>query len=494
MRSRTPGYVRALALLSLAVWTSGTAGAEQPASEARPAPDAGHINVLLITVDTLRADHVGCYGHHLATSPTIDRLTAEGVRFADATVQWPKTWPSMATLLTSTYPATHGVRLKPRRPLPEASLTLAEILHAGGYRTAAVVANVNVGRGFSFDQGFDHFVESWVDALIRETGKATFQNAPGKVKRYTNATIVTDQAVQWLETAGKAERFFLWLHYMDPHGPYLPPDKYKDLFAGSYPPQRVDPRRLPQYQRQNDPRTNRRADDLGFYKAQYDREIRYFDDELARLLAELEQRKLRDHTLIVLTADHGESLGEHNYYLLHGRLPYQPSARVPLVMVLKDRLPAGKVVRAPVGLIDLMPTILELAGVPVPPTLQGTSLLPLLQDGEQAAPPYVFMEAGPYEPSQVAVRRGPWKLVHFRNPADRAAHGTREFELYHVWDDPLENHNLAAEHPTLVQELRTALDEWLKSTPPLEKLGERIDPQQLDESTRELLRSLGYLK
>ena len=159
-------------------------------------PEQRQPNLLVITVDTLRADHVSCYGHALATTPTVDRLAAQGVRFEDAAVQWPKTWPSMASMLTGTYPTANGIRYLPRRQLPDGNVTLAELLRDAGYRTAAVVSNVNLGKKFAFDQGFDTFIESWVEELLRVTGRTALTNEPGKVKRYTNATIVTNQAIR----------------------------------------------------------------------------------------------------------------------------------------------------------------------------------------------------------------------------------------------------------------------------------------------------------
>jgi arylsulfatase A-like enzyme len=448
-------------------------------------------DVLLVSVDTLRADHVGSYGHRLDTTPNLDRLAASGVRFDDATVQSPKTWPSMASMLTSTYPASNGIRIHPRRPLPAASLTLAEMLREAGYRTGAVVANVNLGRQFAFDQGFDLFVESWAEALERQGGDVRLIEVVGGVKRFTNATIVTDQGIALLGELASARPYFLWLHYMDPHGPYLPPREYGHLFADSYPPDPVEPHKIPRFQRQSSPHTGELVRDAGFYRAQYDREIRYFDDELGRLLEAVERRGLHRSTLIVLTADHGESLGEHDHFFRHGPVPYQTNARVPLVLRLPGRLPAGHVVTAPVALLDLMPTILDLVDVPVPPTARGVSLLPRIDDGD-AEGPLVFMESGGFEPWQLSVRRGPWKLVHVRAPRDRERLRGGEFLLFDVARDPDEKRNLAARRPEITRELRAALDEWLRTTP--EYRGSEEKPlESLDPDTQEMLEALGYV-
>ncbi len=447
-----------------------------PAEEQRP-------DVLLITVDTLRADHVGAYGHRAPTTPTLDALASRGVRFADATVQTPKTWPSLGSLLTGTYPATNGVRYH-QHFLADRNSTLAEIFGAAGYRTAAVVANVNVGRQFGFAQGFEHFVESWVEALLRETGRETFENAPGVVKRYTGAATVTRQALEWARGLSDDRPYFLWLHYMDPHGPFDPPAEQSERFAPYHPAEPVDWQVLPPYQRRYDAETGLMIADLGVYKSRYDGEIRVFDDALAALLEGLDALGRERPRIVALTADHGESLGEHDYYLEHGKLPYQPTARVPLVLVAEGRLPAGTEVSAPVGLVDLAPTLLALADLPAAGSFQGAAL-PGIGAGDEARP--VFMESGYHQPYTVAVRRGRWKLVRARAPQEREMLG--DVRLFDLDADPGEQRDLARDRPEIVRELSSLLQDWLDETPELETdPGERA----LDPGTREMLEALGY--
>jgi arylsulfatase A-like enzyme len=453
----------------------------------RAADDAARVNVVLITVDTLRADHVGAYGHHSDTTPTLDRLAANGVRFADVTVQWPQTWPSIASMMTSTYPSTTGVRYSPRRPLTRNQRTLAEMLAAAGYQTAAVVANATIGKKLGFDQGFDVFVESWVPQL-RKTDSRRLEKAPGKVKQLTNATIVTDQGLELLNRFDSRRPYFLWLHYIDPHGPYVPPPSYGEMFANAYSSEPVEHRLLPEYQQQKAPGTDSVISDLAFYKTQYDREIRYFDDQVARLLAAV---AAGDNTLIVVTADHGEGLGEHRYYLEHGAVPHQPTAQVPLLMSLTGKLPAGRVVDAPVGLIDVTPTILEALGVPAPQGLAGSSLLPLVRGEEGAAPKHVFMESGRRHLSQVVVRQGPWKLVHTRSATDRHWFSLPELALFNLKSDPAEQHNLVAEHGERVAEMQAVLDAWVANGLN-QTQANAPKPRKLDPATTEVLRALGY--
>jgi len=482
---RAIGFALLACCLALNCGDSGVA--PEPASELT----ARGPNVLLITVDTLRADRLGCYGYELPTSPNIDRLAASGVRFSDATVQWPKTWPSMASLLAGAQPKTIGIRYRQQELNPDL-LLMGEIFRDAGYRTGAVVANFNVGRRFGFDQGFDSFVESWQAAWARKSGNTPFRPRVGEVKRYTNATIVTDQALSWLDS-GEAEPFFLWLHYIDPHGPYTPPRSYAELFQDAHPAEPIAPQHVPRYQVLIDPGTKRPSTDLGYYRAQYDRSVRYLDDELGRLFDGLEQRGIdRRETLIVLSADHGESFNEHDYYLEHGEFSYQASAHVPLIFAREGQLPAGRVIQQPVGLIDAAATLLELAGIDPPATYEGQSLRPLIEGaGGDSAPPFVFMESGYHEPTQLAVRREQWKLIHHRAGEDRTRRG--EFELYDVIEDPHELHDLSAEHPDVVQRLSLVLDAWYSGGPRWDR-GEEVDLETLDPAEVEMLRSLGYVQ
>jgi arylsulfatase A-like enzyme len=208
----------------------------------------------------------------------------------------------MASMLTGAYPKTTGLRLT-QRVIPESLVVMPEIFGDAGYRTGAVVAHMNVGRNLGFDQGFQTFVQSWE----QNAPPGGFENEPEPLTRFTNAGLVNDQALAWLRQVPEDDRYFLWLHYIDPHGPYVPPDEYRAYFQGDHP---VDLRpdvRIPGYQLQESHLSGTWIRDLGFYRAQYDREIRYLDDEIGRLMRELEALGRDRETLIVLTADHGES-------------------------------------------------------------------------------------------------------------------------------------------------------------------------------------------
>lgn len=452
-------------------------------------------NILLITIDTLRADHLGCYGYQLDTSPTIDRLAKKGILFTDCAPQWPQTLPSMAALNTGLYPKTMGIKYGGHK-LPSSFLLMSEIFSQAGYRTGAVVANFNIGKTFGFNQGFDHFVESWQEMWKEKKRNILFYNYPGKVKHFTNATIMVDQALKWLEESKNEKPFYLWLHYMDPHGPYLPPKSHAGYFNNKYTAEPVPLEELPPYQLQTDDETGLPITDLAFYQAQYDREIRFIDDELGRLFSDIKQYNSDRNTIIILTSDHGESLSEHNYYLEHGKLPYQACAHIPLIIADNTKLSAGLTFKKPVGLIDVSATILELAGIAIPQHFEGQSLAPLMRKKKNAAvPKYTFMESGrTIKDTQLTVRYGKWKLIHVRSLKNRKVMAGTEYELYDIKNDPSEIHNLVTQHPKIVKRLGKVLHDWYTSGPRPSEQNIEVDINSLDPKAVEMLKSLGYVE
>jgi arylsulfatase A-like enzyme len=450
-----------------------------------------HRNLILISVDALRADHLGCYGYTRDTSPFLDALSKDGVLFQEAIVQWPKTQASMASMLTSTYSTPERTLHVLTYGLPDSLTVVSEILRQEGFRTMAVVANYNVGKTFGFDQGFDVFLESWIDEFVRKTGTDEFRNRPGLVKEYTNATIVTNQALKLIE-ASRREKFFLWLHYMEPHGPYVPPKSYEKFFADWSPGKPVPAVLIPTYQRQFKPDSEELIVDPEYYKAQYDREIRYWDDQLKRLVSYLKRKRLYERTIIVITADHGESLGDHNYFFEHGRLPYQPCSRVPLIIVAPElRRTSNHIVDEPVGLIDMVPTLMDLLDISNVRGLQGTSLLPLLSGKENRTERPIYTIAGDHHPNHRIIRVGDWKLIRAGAEEGLRLMTGREYELYNIKNDPGEMNNLVDEFPDVAQNLRGALENW----DPQEPVAPAVTGDRLkhDEFAVEMLKSLGYL-
>ena len=490
MRSKRPSAMAAITLPGL-LWLAGCSGAPPPPPEP---PPVRRPSVLLLVVDTLRADRLGSYGCPLPTSPNLDRLAARGVRLADVTAQWPRTWPSMGSFMSGAWPRSTGIRLT-RRVVPDEITMLPEIFKGAGYHTGAVVANYNVGRATGFQQGFDHFVEPWIERVrTDEQGKPMVKVTGEWAKENTDAKLVNDQGVKWLRSIPAGEPFFLWMHYMETHGPYLPPPGYAEMFKGAYPAQAAPPQAIPPYQLQPDPATGRPSLDLAFYKAQYDREVRHADTQIGLFLDEVEEARPGEPLLIVFMSDHGESLDEHGYYLDHGRFSYQPTAHVPVILAGGAALPPGRVLEEPVGLIDVSRSLVELAGLEVPGSFEGTSLVPLLGGEPGPIPAHVFMESGDIEESpQLTVRHGRWKLIEVLAEEDRAGMTGSRFELYDLDEDPGERRNLAAEHPGIVEALGSLLKAYREGLP-IVAPGEAVDMDTLDEKSREMLRSLGYIE
>jgi arylsulfatase A-like enzyme/Flp pilus assembly protein TadD len=427
--------VVAVALLAWARW------ALQSTRPRRP-------NVLLVTFDTTRADRIGAYGWRHARTPAWDELAAEGVVFDRALAPVPLTLPSHAAMLTGLYPFANGVRDNSHFFLDEDARTLAEALGEQGYQTCAVVAAFVLDHRFGLDQGFDEYRDEIPRGLEFER-----LEVPAR-----NARAVVDDAIDWLRGADDDRPFFLWCHFYDPHHPYLTPASFP--FYLSHP---------------------------------YDQEIAFADHHLKRLLDEVSQRPPNDApTVVVATADHGEGLGEHGEET-HGYFVYDSTLRVPLVIRYPGGEHAGTSIDSPVSVVDIMPTVLELAGLPPPDEgeIHGRSLLGLI--GRDAAETELFRQRPIYfecyAPSYGfgwaplrGVRVGLIKYVE--SPIE---------ELYLLADDPEEGfgHNVASQHPQEVARLSGALRDVLEEPlggPRLESTVESLDAEVIQR-----LRALGYL-
>jgi arylsulfatase A-like enzyme/tetratricopeptide (TPR) repeat protein len=389
-----------------------------------PAPRAGQ-NVLVITIDTLRADRLGAYGYSRARTPSIDRLASEGVLFEDVVVSIPVTLPSHASLFTGLAPPTHGVRDNTYFRLDSEAETLAELLKARGYETAAFVSAYVLDSSFGLAQGFDVYDD---DVPTKGETPGTVAERRGEEGRRAFES--------WIEKRSPERPFFAWLHFFDPHLPYAPPAPYP---------------------------------------AGYDGEVEYADAQVGAALQALERKGLSKNTLVVLTSDHGESLGEHGERS-HGFFVYDATLRVPLIMKSASSLPSGKRVAAPVRAIDVMPTILEALAIPA----GGRSLLPLVRGEESESPPayaecYVSELNFGWAPL-VALRDGGYKYIQAPRP-----------ELYDLASDPGETKNLAGEDSDRVERMRQRLSDIVQSIPA--SFSSRSQP---DPETVARLRSLGY--
>ncbi len=385
---------------------------------------------MLVTIDTLRADHLGCYGAEPSATPTLDALAARGARFENAISPAPLTLPSHATLLTGLDPPRHGVRANGAYRLGPSFPTLAERLGGEGLATAAFVSAFVLERRFGTARGFDHYDDA-LGVQLDDIGVAS---------RPAGATV--DAALAWLEDA--PERFFLWLHLYDPHAPYEPPEPHGTRQLGQ----------------------------------PYLGEIAYADAELGRLLAALEARFDDGGTLVVVTSDHGESLGEHGEPT-HAFGVYDATQRVPLLLA-GPKVPAGRVVEPVVRLADVTPTVLELFGLPPLAEQSGASLLPLLAGDAEPAPRVAWVET---LATQLDMGWSP--LLGVRTARHKYVRAPRP-ELYDLAGDPNETRNLAAEQPERVAELDALVE--------ARAAGQRTTPNQsVDGETAERLRALGYL-
>jgi arylsulfatase A-like enzyme len=440
-------------------------------SRRAPAP----ASVVLVTIDTLRADHLGFAGYPRDTSPNLDGLARAATWFPRCYSVSATTGASHASLFTSRYPYAHGV-LANRQELPELP-SLMSALRARGYLAAAFVSSVVVGRQFGVQRQFDHF-----DDDLRGT-EAT---RPERAERDAGQTV--SAALRFLETRPRDRPLFLWLHLIDPHGPYLPPEDPDRYLAD----RRVAPvsmllplgtwdwpvGELPRYQVLDGRR------DADFYAARYDAEIRYADSALGRFFGAMEGLGLGGDTLLAVTADHGETLADsaRRRYFTHGVVAYEEVARVPLVV----RAPAGQArLQASrdrlVTLLDVAPTLLDLLGVEAPAGFQGRSLLRAAPEPD--APIFTL---GAYGSellekrigTQFSLRRGAWTYV--LNSADG-----RE-ELYDRSADPHETRDAAGAEPqrfeALRRELRAFLDRPARTAAPVKNA----------PGAEDKLRSLGY--
>jgi arylsulfatase A-like enzyme/Tfp pilus assembly protein PilF len=391
-------------------------------------------NLLLVTIDTLRADHLGVYGARDARTPNLDALAARGVRFAHAQAAIPLTGPSHATILTGLYPPVHGVRDNILYSLDPRHRTLASRLKSLGYRTAAFVGAYPVAADFGFSQGFDSWSEDFKESPV-----------PGAGAQRAANEVVSD-ALGWLQVPGRGP-FFAWLHLYDPHAPYDPPEPYRTAFAG----------RL------------------------YDGEIAFADAQLGRVFDWLRSSGHEASTVVVVIADHGESLGEHRE-VTHAVLLYEATLHVPF-LVAGPGVPAGRTVDERVATVDVVPTILKLLGVVAAPETNGRDLGPAMR-GERLRPEPIYAESlyGRLNFRWSSLRSwttGDWKLVQ----------GSRS-EIFHLTEDPAETRDLSAEEAPRVERMRAALQTAVAKLAPG---GDAARTAAVTPDSEAMLRSLGYV-
>ncbi len=496
--------------LALEAEEEGTLGLwGSPALRARVAPRAARRvangdgaqpqGVIFILADTLRPDHLEAFGHERPTAPTVARLADEGARFHDAQAQ--ATWTKVSTpaLFSSLYPVTSGVVTFPDR-LPSSATTMAEVFRQAGYATLGYSSIQFTGKFSNMHQGYE--------ALHEVYSLGYSKTARGFV----------DRLLPWLE-AHRDERFFVFLHVFDPHSPYEPDPPYNSRWA--------DPAWHSQHRRDKerfgsiiqdpirqlikmpsrDEVLSADMDPEAFIErelAWYDGSIRGMDRELERVFERLRELGLDERTLVVFASDHGDEFHDHGS-MVHGHSVYDELTRVPLVLWYPGVVPAGAEIDETVQLIDVMPTVLELAGLPIPAAAQGQSLVPLMAaaGGEPVGngsswrprpaisqrPPFPFpsIPPAPAAESTSLIFEG-WKLIHNLEPLPE----TPEYELYDHVGDPRDQVDVAAQNPEVVERLAAMLEQWREQATAARLPSDAEIQEDLSTEELERLRSLGY--
>jgi choline-sulfatase len=411
-----------------------------PSGSGVAGPAAPPLHILLVTLDTTRADHLGCYGWTRAQTPELDRLAREGVRFEWAFSPVPVTLPAHASLLTARYPFAHGVRNNGNFYLSDRFETLATILRGRGYRTAAFVSAFVLDRRFGLQRGF----ETYDDRMDGEGEPGPILNLQAERRGDHTAAALDVWLTAYARQPGAP--FFAWLHLYDPHEPYWPPQPFRQAFKD----------------------------------APYDGEIAFDDAIVGQVVERLGELGLGDRTLVAIVGDHGESLGDHGEET-HGMFVYDSAIRVPLILWRPGLLKAGVVVRDPVRVTDVAPTLLELAGAPALPTPDGRSLRPLIEGHTSAPAPPIYAETlmpqlnMNWAPLR-ALRDERWKYIEAPRP-----------ELYDLAADPAESRNVHDERPQTVRGLRQELERLTGGAAGTLAAG------AMDRETLEKLASLGYV-
>ena len=449
LRSKAAAAIIALAVVAAVVAIFLSMRSERRRQE-RPQQDANllssiaptELNVILITVDTLRADRLGAYGSDRVATPNMDRLAAEGILFSNAASTVPFTLPAHSSIMTGTYPPHHGVRENVGYVLGSSLPTLAEKMAASGRSTAGFISAFVLDSRWGIGRGFDTYFDEFD---LKENESANL----GSVQRDGAETIA--EAIRWLDS-NPEQPLFLWLHLYDAHDPYEPIEPYRSQY-----PDRP-----------------------------YEGEVAYTDFLIGEFRAAIEKRDLLDTSLLILTADHGEGLGQHREGF-HGFFIYDSTVHVPLMIRLPGKESAGKVVDQAVSHVDLMPTILEAVGHPTPPQAQGQSLMPLIlgTSGDGDPEPAIYSESMypllhyGWAPLR-SLRKGQFKFIDSPQP-----------ELYDLMADPLEQTNILLDERRTSRELKDQLDllvQEIKSDEPA-----TVEPADLDEETLLQLRALGYV-
>ena len=398
-----------------------------------------NLNVILITIDTLRADRLGCYGYKKIKTPNLDNICKSGVKFEMCISQVPLTLPSHTTILSGTYPFYHNVKDNGGFVVPEELETLPEVLKKYGFKTGAVIGAYVLDGKWGLNQGFDFYYDKFDLSKYKRISLSLVER---------RAEEVVNHAIDWLKE-NKGSRFFLWVHVYDPHTPYNPPPPFNQQYEGR----------------------------------PYDGEIAYTDSQLGRFFEFLQEQGLKDRTILIIASDHGESLGEHGEET-HGFFIYQSTVRVPLIIKIPVPGLSGKVVRERVGLVDIAPTILDLLGYKIPEEMQGKSLKPLIFHPEKSVHKLIYTES--YYP-RLHFGWNDLKAIYWKNYKYIK---TTKPELYDLSSDKMEMENIYFRKNNIAKRMDRMMNEFLSSWK-----GRELNSQfkRLDAETKTKLAALGYV-
>lgn len=496
----------AAALLVTGIASSGSGEGQSASGVSRQAKD---LNVLLLVIDALRADHMSCYGYERGTSPNLDALAADGVLFENAYTHGSRTKESTASLVTSLYPSTHNVA-NMANALPMSCPTIMSELSRGGYRTAVFSANPLMSPLFGFGRGVDHFhaktpIAERLAIIPQTLRKPTLRLGPlfrfqRKLERFFplptaetpflggRADTLNSSLLAWIDEEPEAG-FFAYVHYMEPHAPYAPPPPFDKVYDPDYEGERVTEPPLPAgltavpYSEG----TRLSPEEFQSIVAQYDGSISYVDQEISHLLDGLRERGLLDRTLVLITADHGEEFYDRGGWS-HGHTVNEELVRIPMILWCPSLVPGGQVAEGVVRHVDIMPTIFGavsheanstavwMEGVDLWPSVTGGAGLPV---GLPALTE--VCSAGSWARS---LRVGPHKIIWDLGETER------QYQLYDLATDPGERTDLSTSRPELLQSMREDLEQMILDSQS-RQAGERAG--SIDEATKERLRSLGYV-
>jgi arylsulfatase A-like enzyme len=432
-------------VLAAATFAACGPGTEEPSVTDFP-------NLILVSVDTLRPDHLGCYGYDKPTSPNLDEFREDAVLFSQVIAPASSTLPSHASMLTSLLPQHHGASWARKTRMADEALSVAEVLRDNGFRTAAFTGGGQMDRAFGLDQGFDLYEQPPIVAF----------------------SDTVDHAIEWLRQENR-EPFFLFLHSYETHHPYSPTPENLSLFESSYDGPLPDVISVEYLRELNQGWLELDKSDLLHIVNTYDAEIRSMDEGFGKLVSFLEETELYDNTLVVFTSDHGEEFGEHGKVGWHSHTLYDELLRVPLLLKFPRQNLAGTTVDEQVRLIDVAPTVLPALGLEIPESYVGTDLTTLVGDSGARHLAAVSRIDRKRDNLTTSVRTERWKLA--------------KKSLFDLQNDPEEQWDVAFGYPEVVAELKELEDSLLAESPVLPTSEAELSDESLAE-----LKALGYLR